>query len=211
MTGDPGIRALAAGEQMHEMSRGPMHRRARRTRRSSVPLVLGLAAALVLGACGGSDGGGSSAPSTIPQPTRAEMVAAGLDKLPLAPQRRRLDIVAPTFSDPTRITNPLFPIGRLRSAIFSGRVDGKPFHTETTLLPETRILEWSPGQRVEARVSQYFAYLDGRIEEVALDYYAQADTARSGTSARTSTTTTAAASSTAPSAVGWQGRKARPR
>jgi hypothetical protein len=59
--------------------------------------------------------------------------------------------------------------------IFSGKVDGKPFHTETTLLPETRIFEWSPGQRVEARVSQYFAYIDGRIEEVALDYYAQAD------------------------------------
>ncbi|HZI90172.1 MAG TPA: hypothetical protein VFD31_00925, partial [Thermoleophilaceae bacterium] len=44
-----------------------------------------------------------------------------------------------------------------------------------TLLPETRTFEWSPGQRVEARVSQYFAYVDGRIEEVALDYYAQAD------------------------------------
>jgi len=59
--------------------------------------------------------------------------------------------------------------------IFSGKVDGKSFHTETTLLAETRTIEWSPGQRVEARVSQYTAYLDGRIEEVALDYYAQAD------------------------------------
>ncbi|MEK6253025.1 MAG: hypothetical protein AABM43_14075, partial [Actinomycetota bacterium] len=84
-------------------------------------------------------------------------------------------ITAPTFSNPTKITNPLFPVGRLRSVIFSGEVDGKPFHTETTLLPGTRTIEWSPGQQVEARVSQYFAYVDGRIEEVALDYYAQAD------------------------------------
>lgn len=119
--------------------------------------------------------GGAPAPSRIPQPTRAQLVAAGLEKLPLAPESKRLDIAAPTFSDPTRITNPLFPINDLRSVIFSGEVDGKPFHTETTLLPETRIIEWSPGQQVEARVSQYMAYLGGRIEEVALDYYAQAD------------------------------------
>jgi hypothetical protein len=55
-----------------------------------------------------------------------------------------------------------------------GHVEGKPFRTEVTLLPETRIIEWE-GQRVETLVSQYNAFLDGRIEEVAYDYYAQAD------------------------------------
>jgi hypothetical protein len=114
-------------------------------------------------------------PRTIPQPTRAQLRAAGLATLPLAPESKRVDIKAPTFSDPTTITNPLFPISNLRSVVFSGRIDGKPFHTETTLLAETRIIEWSPGQTVRARVSQYFAYVDGRVEEVALDYYAQAD------------------------------------
>jgi hypothetical protein len=140
-------------------------------------ILSAICASLSLAACGSRDGDseGTSAPSKIPQPTRAQMVAAGLEKLPVAPESKRLDITAPTFSNPTKITNPLFPISRLRSVIFSGRVDGKPFHTETTLLPETRIIEWSPGQEVEARVSQYFAYVDGRIEEVALDYYAQAD------------------------------------
>jgi hypothetical protein len=44
-----------------------------------------------------------------------------------------------------------------------------------TLLPETRIIDWE-GQRVEALVSQYVAYLDGRIHEVAYDFYAQDDT-----------------------------------
>jgi hypothetical protein len=42
------------------------------------------------------------------------------------------------------------------------------------LLPETRIIEWD-GQQVEVLISQYVAYLDGRLQEVAYDYYAQAD------------------------------------
>jgi len=43
------------------------------------------------------------------------------------------------------------------------------------LLPDTRVIEWIPGQFVRVLVSEYVAYLDGRIEEVALDFYAQAD------------------------------------
>ena len=145
--------------------------------RRSALIASGICVALSIAACNSDDGASKSvsASSKIPQPTHAQLVAAGLDKLPLAPESRRLDITAPEFSNPTKITNPLFPISRLRSVIFSGEVDGKPFHTETTLLPGTRTIEWSPGQQVEARVSQYFAYVDGRIEEVALDYYAQAD------------------------------------
>ncbi len=93
----------------------------------------------------------------------------------MAPDSKRLDIKAPTFSNPTEITNPLFPISDLQSVIFSGHIDKQRFHTETTLLPQTRMVEWSPGQWVEARMSQYMAYIDGRIEEVAIDLYAQAD------------------------------------
>ncbi len=78
------------------------------------------------------------------------------------------------FSDPTRITNPLFPISRLRSALLLGHVDGKPFRTETTLLPRAETVVWE-GQQVRVLVSQYVAYLDGRLQEVALDRYAQAD------------------------------------
>ena len=57
------------------------------------------------------------APATIPQPTHAQLAAADLAKLPLAPDSERLDIVAPTFSNPTEITNPLFPISDLHSAV----------------------------------------------------------------------------------------------
>jgi hypothetical protein len=137
-----------------------------------IVVVLGLTTALLAYAT--RDGSGGSRQATVPQPTAAQLEAAYLGKLPVAPESKRVDVVAPKFSDPTTITNPLFPISNLHSAVLNGRVDGKPFHTETTLLPETRIIEWT-GQQVETRTSQYVAYLDGRIEEVALDYYAQAD------------------------------------
>jgi hypothetical protein len=131
-----------------------------------------LAAAIAIGlapACG------PSTATQIPQPTPAQLEAAGLGRLPVAPQERRVDLAAPPFSASTEITNPLFPIGRLHSAILNGRVDDKRFKVETTLLPDTRVIEWSPGQCVRTAVSQYVAYLGGRIHEVALDFYAQAD------------------------------------
>jgi hypothetical protein len=142
-------------------------------------LAVALAAALVAAACGeDDDSAGASAaeaPSTIPQPSEAQLRAARLGELPVAPESERVDVDAPTFSDPTNVTNPLFPVSDLHSVILSGRVDDKPFHTETTLLPQTRIIEWAPGQRVKTLVSQYVAYIDGRLQEAALDFYAQAD------------------------------------
>ncbi|HEX9824363.1 MAG TPA: hypothetical protein VGB51_08230, partial [Actinomycetota bacterium] len=74
----------------------------------------------------------------------------------------------------TNITNPLFPVSSQESVLLLGRVDGQAFRTEVTLLPETRIIEWE-GRRVEVLVSQYVAFLDGRIQEVAYDLYAQDD------------------------------------
>jgi hypothetical protein len=133
-------------------------------------LLAAAVTALTLSACSGGDG-----PGTIPQATPEQLAAAGLEDLRLAPPDRRVDLTMPSFSDPTEVTNPLFPIARLRSTVLSGHVEGEPFKTETTLLPQTRIVEWPEGRSVETLISQYVAYLDGRIEEVALDYYAQAD------------------------------------
>jgi hypothetical protein len=117
----------------------------------------------------------ATASTPVPQPTQAQLDAAGLGDLPLAPDSARRDLVAAPFSDPTSVTNPLFPISQLDSAILNGHVDGKVFHTETTLLPFTRIIEWTPGQCVRVLVSQYMAFLDGSLQETALDLYAQAD------------------------------------
>jgi len=148
----------------------------------------GFALALLAAACGtagaaasrpamaGASGACEESTATrVAQPTEAQMAAAGLNALPVAPEEARVDLVAPPFSDPTGVTNPLFPIANLHSVVLNGKVDGKAFRTETTLLPDTRIIEWSPGQCVKTLVSQYVAYLDGRIQEVALDFYAQAD------------------------------------
>jgi hypothetical protein len=152
--------------------RGHTMRRARSRRRPTVTVIAaGLVAALVASAC--THGGGGSGPSPggrrsgkIPQP-----VVSGLS---LAPESERVDIAMPTFSNPTHVTNPLFPVSKQESVLFLGHVDGKPFRTEVTLLPFTRIVEWQ-GRRIETLVSQYLAYLDGRIQEVAYDLYAQAD------------------------------------
>ena len=55
-----------------------------------------------------------------------------------------------------------------------GQVDDKPFRTEVTLLPGTKPIPWR-GSTVDTAIIQYVAYSDGRIHEVALDWYAQAD------------------------------------
>ena len=110
----------------------------------------------------------STAPAaTIPQPVM-------IDDLPVAPETQRIDLAMPTFSNPTDVTNPLHPSALVESVLLLGTVDDQAFRTEVTLLPVTRIIDWD-GQRIEALVSQYVAFLDGRIQEVAYDFYAQAD------------------------------------
>jgi hypothetical protein len=148
-------------------------------RRRDLSIVVIVAVASLVAACTGTSEGAPStatpsatatstpAPSTIPQP-------AVPGDLPLAPESERVDITVPTFSDPTTITNPLFPVSQQESVVLLGHVDDEPFRTEVTLLPETRIIDWE-GEQVEVAVSQYVAFLGGSIEEVAYDLYAQAD------------------------------------
>ena len=102
----------------------------------------------------------------IPQPSVADLA--------VAPESDRVDLARPSFSNPTEITNPLFPVSRQASVLLVGTVDDQPFRTEVTLLPTPRIIEWE-GTTVETLVSQYVAFLDGRLQEVAYDFYAQAD------------------------------------
>jgi hypothetical protein len=84
-----------------------------------------------------------------------------------------VDLTFPPFSNPTRVTNPLFPISNL-DAVILGEVSGEPLKVETTLLPVRKTIEWN-GQRIEALQSQFLAFLKGRITESAIDLYAQAD------------------------------------
>ena len=124
-----------------------------------------LLASVLFAACTSGNAGRNQI-GRIPQP-----IVSGI---PVAPDSARVDLTVPTFSHPTHVTNPLFPVSRQLSVLFVGHVEGKPFRTEVTLLPYTRIIEWE-GHRTETLVSQYVAYLDGRLQEVAYDKYAQAD------------------------------------
>jgi hypothetical protein len=120
--------------------------------------ALGLATALIASGC---------TSQLIPQPDVPSDLAVASDS-------KRVDLAMPTFSHSTEITNPLFPVSEQGSVLFLGEVGGLPFRTEVTLLPDSRIVAWE-GQEVEVAVSQYTAYLDGKITEVAIDLYAQAD------------------------------------
>jgi hypothetical protein len=132
-------------------------------------LIIGLVMALSLTAC---TGGGSAARS---QPTQARRIPQPpVPGIRVAPDSERVDLAVPTFANPTNITNPLFPVSKQDSVLFVGRVEGKPFRTEVTLLDDTQIVEWE-GLQIRTRISQYMAYLDGRVTEVAYDKYAQAD------------------------------------
>jgi hypothetical protein len=144
----------------------------------AITAVPGSGAAARGGSLAANDGPTACQPTAstpVPQPTQAQLDVAGLGDLPLAPNSVRRDLVGAPFNDPTAVDNPLFPISDLHSAILNGHVDGKVFHTETTLLPFTKIIEWTPGQCVRVLVSQYMAFLDGNLQETAIDLYAQAD------------------------------------
>jgi hypothetical protein len=136
-------------------------------------VLLALALTVAAGGCTGRGRPVTPAASsgTIPQPPLARL--GELTRRRLAPDSRRVDLVLPSFSDPTRVTNPLFPIGTL-NAVIVGEVDGAPLKIETTLLPQTKTVQWN-GRQVQALQSQFCAYLKGRITEVAVDLYAQAD------------------------------------
>jgi hypothetical protein len=153
--------------------------RGRRRRPRRVVIAGGLAAALVAGACSGSSDSGSGGSggengSNEPSASGASAGGSGPAPLPTAPDSERVDLDEPTFSDPTTVDNPLFPTSELHSAILLGNDEGHPLRIETVLLPDPKVIE-GDGDRVETLELQFVAYMDGRIHEVALDWYAQDD------------------------------------
>ncbi|MFK4222911.1 hypothetical protein [Streptomyces sp. NPDC019890] len=143
------------------------------SRKLAAAIGVVLAAALATGGCGGSGGGkqaGRECVQIIDENTGKKTGKC----MPLAPEKKRVDLARPVFSRPTSITNPLHPSSEVQQVIYGGQVGGKPFRTEFTLLPGTKTITLK-GEQVKARTLQYMALSDGRIEEVALDWFAQAD------------------------------------
>lgn len=128
---------------------------------------------LVLGAGGCSDpvpGGGGSECLRMVDPESGKTTEC----LPVAPRSKRVDLAVPVFTHPTRITNPLHPTSVVDQVIYGGQVDGKPFRTEFTRLSYPKTITWR-GRPTEVAIMQYLAFSDGRIHEVALDWFAQDD------------------------------------
>ena len=113
--------------------------------------------------------GGSTLAADIEQPSVDK-----LKHLKVAPLSQRVDLQKPTFSHPTDITHPLYPIKAVTQTILLGNVDGKILQVAYTLLPHTKTIAWE-GKEIETLAVQYVAHLDRRIDECAIDWYAQAD------------------------------------
>ena len=92
----------------------------------------------------------------------------------IAPERARVDLIKPTFTNPGTITNALLPFTQVDQIVQVGQKDGLPHRTELTLLPTGKTSNWL-GHETNVRALQFVAYLDGRILETAVDYVAQAD------------------------------------
>lgn len=147
--------------------------------RAAVRAGIGLVLVLAVAAC--QPGAGTTRPAGPATSTRATGATGpcvrneqGSACLPVAPEGDRVDRARPGFTDPTRITNPRFPVADLTQVLQLGHEGGKPLRVEVTRLPRPRTIEWD-GRRVGTVASQFVAYLDGRIQEVAVDYFAQAD------------------------------------
>ncbi|MEJ7764319.1 MAG: hypothetical protein WKF86_02385, partial [Acidimicrobiales bacterium] len=136
----------------------------RRSPSSAVAVWVALVAFL-LSAVGGTPGG---------QQRRARSPTAKVMlRNPVAP---RADLRVPGFSHPTSITNPLFPVSQLTQVLQLGAEGGERVRFEMTLLPGTTNIQWE-GRSMPTVATQLVAYNDGRVAEVATDFYAQADDA----------------------------------
>jgi hypothetical protein len=141
-------------------------------RRRAAILTLALGAA-GLAACD-SGGGGSEKAEPVASQGFSTSECGTYSGRGCAPNSQRVDLARPTFSNPTSVTNPMYPVSRLRSAVLLGHVGGERFRTETTLLPGSDTVSWG-GHKIKALRSQYMAYEGGEIVELAIDRFAQDD------------------------------------
>ena len=80
-----------------------------------------------------------------------------------------------TFSHPRDLTNPYLPLASLKQDVLEGTEDGKKIRVERTALPDKHKIFKINGQEVDAAVFEDRAWMNGELEEVATDYFAQDD------------------------------------
>ncbi len=79
------------------------------------------------------------------------------------------------FSHPRDITNPYLPLASLKQDIIEGSEGGKKTRVERTALPKKHRTFTIGGEEVDTLVVEDRAFEDGKLAEVALDYFAQDD------------------------------------
>lgn len=78
------------------------------------------------------------------------------------------------FSDGRRITNPYLPLYSLKQDVLEGTEDGHKVRIERTVKPDVHKTFTIGGKTVESLAVEDREFKDGELEEVALDYFAQA-------------------------------------
>ena len=116
----------------------------------------------------------STQKSTAIPPLVTEITASTATPAASSTSSAQIPTQVPRFTHPTEITNPFYPVSLIGQSISQGTEGGRLFRTEVTLLSDTKTITWD-GQQTETRVSQYVAYVDGKLAEVAYDSFAQAD------------------------------------
>lgn len=79
------------------------------------------------------------------------------------------------FTNPRNITNPYLPLSSTKQDILEGMEGGAKFRVERTAKPDMKKSFKIGDQMVETLVFEDRAYEDGKLIEVALDYFAQDD------------------------------------
>jgi hypothetical protein len=79
------------------------------------------------------------------------------------------------FSHPREITNPYLPLALLKQDILEGKEGSKELRIERTLKPELRKTFKVGRQKVEVLVMEDGEFESGKLSEITLDYFAQAD------------------------------------
>jgi hypothetical protein len=79
------------------------------------------------------------------------------------------------FAHPRDITNPYLPLASLKQDILEGKEGGKALRIERTTKPDIHKTFKVGGQTVEALAVEDREFENGKLSEVTLDYFAQAD------------------------------------
>jgi hypothetical protein len=105
--------------------------------------------------------------------TKNDDAAADVSKETAARTRDILSTL--TFSHPRDITNPWLPLSSLKQDILQGTEDGKKLRVERTIKPEVHKTFKIGKQKIDSLCMEDREFVGGELEEVTLDYFAQAD------------------------------------